>query len=81
MARRGIVGEELFCLETEDADIVLAIQDNELVDTELNGSNRGSSRRGQGDADSFLAKDVDDTRAELRLVGTNCEEGLNGIIC
>src|SRR4051794_16288757 len=80
MAGRGIVGLQVLRFEVEDTDIVLAIKDDDFVAAEPNVSNRGSGRRREGYADSFLAEDVDNAWAELGFVGADGEKRLNGII-
>lgn len=80
MTGRGVVCDYLLSVEAENADIVLAIQNNELVGAELEGSNRGSPWRSKGYADSFLAKDVHNARAELGFVRADSEQRLDGVI-
>jgi hypothetical protein len=66
--------------ETEDTDIVLTVQHNKFICTELYRAYGGSSGSLEGDADSFLTKDVDYARAKLGLVRAYGEEGLHGIV-
>lgn len=80
MAGRGIVGNQMLAVKTEDADIVLAVQHNHLVGTELDGSNGRSSRSIESHADSLLAIDVDCAGAKGRFIGADREERLNRVI-
>ena len=80
MARRRIVGQYMLRLEAKDTDIILTIEYNDLVGAELNISNRGSAGRSEGHADSFLAEDIDNARAELGLVGADGEKRLHRVI-
>ncbi len=80
MTGRGIVGQEVFRFEAEDTDIVFTIEYDDFVAAELNISNRGSTGRSEGHADSFLAEDIDYARAELGLVGADGEKRLHRVI-
>ncbi len=68
-------------VQTEDADIVLAVNHNYLVCAELYLFYARSSWWVECCTDSSLAEDVDHAGAELGLVGTDGEEGLDRIVC
>lgn len=80
MARRRIIRNHILRVQAEDTNIVLTVQYNELVCAEYDGSNGGSSWRGKGHADSFLAKDIDYAGAECGFIGADRQEGLNWVI-
>ena len=80
MTWRCIVGKHMLRVEAEDADIILAVKHNKLVGAELDVSYGGSSWRIECRTYSFLAKDIDYTRTELRFIGAHCEERLNRVI-
>lgn len=80
MAGRGVICNQVVFLQAEDANIILVVHNNKLVGAKLHFPDGGGSRRGQGYADSLLAKDVDFARTEAGLIGTDREEGLDGFI-
>ena len=80
MTGRGVVGQHVFAVKTEHADVVLAIQYHQLVRAKLDGLNGGPSWWGEGYADSLLAIDCDNARTELGLVGTDGQKRLYRII-
>jgi hypothetical protein len=67
-------------IEAKHTDIILAVQHNELIRTELNGSYRASSRSLERYADSFLTEYVDNAGPELGFVRADSKEGLHGIV-
>lgn len=81
MAWRGIVGKHALGLETEDANVILAVEDNELVCGELDLTDGGSTREVEGHADSTLTVDVDQAGSKARVVGADGEEVLDRIVC
>jgi hypothetical protein len=80
MARRSIICDQVVFFQAENSDIVFTVHNNKLVGAELEFFDWGRSRRHQGYADSFLTKDVDLPWAKSGFIGTDSEEGLNGII-
>lgn len=80
MTRRRIVCQQVFGIEAEDTNIVLAVEHNEFVRAELQGPNRGRSGRVEGHADSLLSEDIDEAGSELGFIGSDGEEGLDGIV-
>jgi hypothetical protein len=77
---RSIIGYDPFGVKTEDADIVLTVHNNKFVGAELHDSYRGGSWGIEGDADSFLAIDIDLPWTKFGLVGADSKEGLDRII-
>jgi hypothetical protein len=65
MSRGCIAGNQLPRFQAEDRNIVLAVQCNQSVRTELQLSYGGLPRWVEGMAHSLLAKDIDDARPEL----------------
>jgi hypothetical protein len=80
MARRSVVCDQVVFFQTEYTDIVLTVHNNKFVVAELEFFDGGGSWRNQGYADPLLAKDIDFTWAEAGFIGSDGEEGLNGII-
>lgn len=80
MAGRCVVRNHVLVIEAEDADVVLGVQDNQLVGTELNGSNGSGPGRSEGHVDTLLSIDIDDASAELGFIRANGQEGLDGIV-
>ena len=81
MAWRGVVGKHALGLETEDANIILAVEYNELVCSELYLTDGGSSREVQGYTDSTLTVDVDEAGSKAGVVGADGEEVLDRVVC
>jgi hypothetical protein len=67
-------------LQTKHTDIILAVQSDEFVCIKLYFSYRRPSRCGEGHADSLLAINVYQPRAELGVAGSNSQQGLDWVV-
>lgn len=81
----NVAGGRIACkqsprLQTKDTDIILAVQGDEFVCVELYFSYRRPPRCGEGDADSLLAINVYQSRAELGVAGSNSQQGLDRVV-
>jgi hypothetical protein len=67
-------------LQTKDTHIILIVQTDEFVCVELYFSYRCPPRCGEGHADSLLAINVYQSRAELGVAGSNSQQGLDRVV-
>lgn len=68
-------------LERVYADLILRIDTDELVGTELEKLGRCLTRELEDDRNAPLAKDIDLAASELSITGADREERLNGVVC
>ena len=80
MPRRRITRHHLPRIQTEHTDIILAVQRNQLVPTELDITQRRLPCGPETDADPLLPVDVDHALVGRGLVGADGEEGLDWVV-
>ena len=75
-----IGSDSLSSVQAEYRNVILVVKHYELLSTKLDLLNRSSSLKVERHANTSLAKNVDLTRTELRVVGAYGEEGLYRLV-